>query len=219
VTSTGPKSTGGGSAGRRAVAAGGTPLEGTKAQGRLGPHSGACVGAATDFRGGQSPEGGRGFGASSASKPLEPTPGGLVRPEGADRAAEGETFEGRNPKSVIGLKQGRKGFGRKKASGGRETLETQRTRVRQSRERSLPDSASAVGNGTLERRVSPRGGSQARYGHTPKRSQSPRGARDTISRYRRGGGCRKAPGKPAKPVRVRGKRRTHKGATVIRGNP
>jgi hypothetical protein len=40
-------------------------------------------------------------------------------------AAEGETFEERNPMSVIDLKQGRRGFGRKKASGGWETLEAQ----------------------------------------------------------------------------------------------
>jgi hypothetical protein len=82
------------------------PLEGTKAQGRNGPTPALVVDAATDFRGGQSPEGGRGPVESSATGPFEPTPGGLVRPEGADRAAEGETFEGRNPKSVIGLKQG-----------------------------------------------------------------------------------------------------------------
>ena len=46
-----------------AVAAGDPPLEGAKAQGRHGPTPALVAGAATDFRGGQSPEGGRGPGA------------------------------------------------------------------------------------------------------------------------------------------------------------
>ncbi len=219
MTSTGSKPKGGGSAGRRTVAAGGRPLEGTKAQGRLGPNPGACVGTATDFRGGQSPEGGRGFAESSAAKPFEPTSGGLVRPEGADRAAEGETFEGRNPRSVTGLKQGWKGLGRKKASGGRETPETQRNRVRQSRESRFPIP-------------------KALKGTEPWRGASRREAHRTLGTVilRRGAKVQEGPatfsheyvaaadaGRPPAvrviPVRVRGKRRTHTGATVIRGNP
>jgi hypothetical protein len=204
---------------RGAVAVGGKTLEGTKAQGRIGPSAGACAGTATDFRGGQSPEGGRGPVESSATGPFEPTPGGLVRPEGADRAAEGETFEGRNPKSVIDLKQGRGGFGRRKASRRRETSKAPHTRARQTRERSLPDAVSAEGIRTLERRdrreavhklgtVILRRGAEVQEGFANISHDCVAAADD---------------GKPTadrvKPVQVRGGRRTDTCATVIRGNP
>jgi hypothetical protein len=219
VTSTGSKPKGGGSAGRRTVAVGGKPLEGAKAQGRIGPDPGACVGTATDFRGGQSLEGGRGFASSSVAKPFEPTPSGLVRPEGADRAAEGETFEGRNPKSVIGLKQGRRGFGRNKASGGWKTPEAQLNRVRQPRDSRFPIPQALKGTEPW-RGVGRREALHKLGTVTLRRGAKVQEGPATFSNgFVAAADAGRPPANRVIPVQVRGKRRTHTGATVIRGNP
>jgi hypothetical protein len=66
-------------------------------------------------------------------------------PRGGARYRGGKTSEGEKPKGVTGMKQGRRGFGRSKASRGRENLKALHSRVRQARCRSLPVSASAEG--------------------------------------------------------------------------
>jgi len=93
------KPTGGGSATSGAVVEGDSTLKGEKPKGGTGRTCRFGDRAATDFRGDESPGGGRGSAVKTAD-PFEPTPGGQDRPEGADHAAEGETFEGRNPRSV-----------------------------------------------------------------------------------------------------------------------
>jgi len=55
---------------------------------------------ATDFRGGQSPEGGRGRRRHRAARPFEPTPGGPGRPEGRPMPRKGKPSKGRNPMSA-----------------------------------------------------------------------------------------------------------------------
>lgn len=93
------KPRGGGSVTSGAVAKGFVTLEGRKPKGGTGRTCRFGDRAATDFRGDESPGGERGS-AVKAADPFEPTPGGQDRPRGADHAAEGESFEGRNPRSV-----------------------------------------------------------------------------------------------------------------------
>lgn len=93
------KPKGGGSVTSGAVAERDATLEGEKLKGGTGRTCRFGDSAATDFRGDESPGGERGS-VARAADPSEPTPGGQDRPRGADHAAEGETFEGRNPKSV-----------------------------------------------------------------------------------------------------------------------
>jgi hypothetical protein len=90
-----------------AVAVANTP-GGEKAQGRIGLGRRFGGEPATDFRGDQGPGGERGAVKSSVAGPFEPTPGGQGWPRGRAYAAEGETFGEFNPKSVTGMKQGRK---------------------------------------------------------------------------------------------------------------
>jgi hypothetical protein len=93
------KPRGGGSVTSGAVVEGDAPLKGGKPKGGTGRTCRFGDRAATDFRGDESPGGERGS-AVRAADPFEPTPGGQDRPRGADHAAEGEPFEGRNPRSV-----------------------------------------------------------------------------------------------------------------------
>lgn len=93
------KPMGGGSVTSGAVAEVDATLKGGKPKGGTGRTCRFGDRAATDFRGDESPGGGRGS-AVNAADPSEPTPGGQDRPGGADHAAEGETFEGWNPRSV-----------------------------------------------------------------------------------------------------------------------
>jgi len=97
-----------------------------------------------------------------APKPLKPPVGHAERlrscasrtqgQEGQGRSKDptgyrrGEDSEGGKPMSVTGMKKGRKGCGRSKASRGRESLKAQRSRVRQARHESLPASSSAEGH-------------------------------------------------------------------------
>jgi hypothetical protein len=101
---------------------------------------------------------------------------GRVGREAEPRTRKGKPSKGKIP-GALPSEIGRKGFGGNKASGGCETLEAQRNRVRQARGMSLPDSASAGGTQTLERRVSPRGFTQTDLGHTPEGNESSRGVR------------------------------------------
>jgi hypothetical protein len=93
------KPKGGGSVTSGAVAKEDATLKGGKLKGGTGRTCRFGDSAATDFRGDESPGGERGS-VARAADPFEPTPGGQDRPRGADHAAEGESFEERNPKSV-----------------------------------------------------------------------------------------------------------------------
>lgn len=64
------------------------------------------------------------------------------------RYARRETSEDGNPKGVTGMRQGRNGVGRKKASRGRETLKTQQSQARQTWRGSLSTTSSAEGKET-----------------------------------------------------------------------
>jgi hypothetical protein len=103
-----------------------TPGGGTKLREGSG-HTGRVSGEeATDFRGEESLEDGRGFGGTAA----EAVRANVKQARPAERlvqAAEGETFEGRSPRALR-PEIGSRGFGRNKASRGWETLKTHRSR-------------------------------------------------------------------------------------------
>jgi len=69
---------------------------------------------------------------------------GWARREARPATGGGNPSKATKPMNVAGTKQGRQGCGRKEASGGRGSLEAQRSRVRQARCRSL-STASCVG--------------------------------------------------------------------------
>jgi len=141
------------------VAARGYPWRGHEAQGRHESDRSFGRQGTTDSRGGQSPEGGRGSARLGSADPFEPTPGGLGGPRGLTRAAGGETFEGQIPRALP-AETCRRGFGGNKASRGSKPWRRSVTGPGQARVMSLPDSANAVGTGTLERRALPQGSAQ-----------------------------------------------------------
>jgi len=73
---------------------------------------------------------------------------GQVASRGATGYWRGETSESGKPKGATGMKQGWTGDGRSKASRGRESPRTPRSRGRQPRYKSLPASACAEGQET-----------------------------------------------------------------------
>ena len=116
---------------------------------------------ATDFHGGQSPEGGRGIGGNAGTARADARRAGRTgRSNG--RAVEGEPFEGQNPRSATVLKHVRTVAGGTRRQEGAKPWRRSRTRGRQPRERSLPATSSAVGKETLERRRSASAGRHSR---------------------------------------------------------
>jgi hypothetical protein len=83
--------------------------------------------------------------SSETGAATERTARGAARIERCGGYRRGRTSEGEKPMSVTGMKQGRKGCGRNKASRGRESLKAQHSRVRQARRRSLSVSSHAEG--------------------------------------------------------------------------
>jgi hypothetical protein len=112
--------------------------------------------------------------------PFEPTPGGLARPRGKGRAAEGEAFGGLNPRSVTGMKQGRKVAGGRKRQEGEKPWRRSMTREWYPRGWSLPASEGAIGRQTLERRASSREGAQADSVILPRGAKAQEGSAASI---------------------------------------
>lgn len=98
--------------------------------------------------------------------PFEPTPGGLVGPRGERPCrGRGNLRRAENP-GALPSERRRRGFGRKKASGGWETSKTQRNRARQTRGSRFPIPDALKGQKPW------RGGVRLRAGCTPGRSYS-----------------------------------------------
>ena len=151
----GVKLAGGGAGKPVASAAGDNPWRG-EAQGSSGPAGGTTLRLCNGLPEGARPRS-RARAGAEASVRSSQRQVGKTAPRGAVPLREGESFEGPNPTSGRGMKQGRGGRGRSKASGGRKNPEGATDRARQTRSWWAAAIASAEGARTPREWPRPRG--------------------------------------------------------------